>query len=200
MRKSKSSAIPDITVDEATARAAIFDVIDRHRFRLYEGAVVNTTTGAPDNGITEEFATEERMKLADAVIARWRELDDLRREALFHVPKTVSRAQIASAVYDCAHEAFESFREGNIGADLAYLMGVILSKPELQLVVDWSRSGCAPELLTALREKFPPESPLWNYIVLGDREPAEPKLTTIEEMDAALANLKAEGLIQEVAD
>jgi hypothetical protein len=109
---------------------------------------------------------------------------------------SLERAELANQVYNCAFEASESFREDSVGADVAYLMGAILDDPAKRSTVNWTRddhSNRSPALLCALRAKFPPTSPLWNFIVLGKR-----RRPTDEEMDAALGSLQAKGLIREV--
>jgi hypothetical protein len=81
-------------------------------------------------------------------------------------PSDAARRALAVAVYETAFAAFESFREQNVGADLAYLMAAILA-PGSDFV-DWTRDAMdtVPPLLGALRAKFPEDSQLWQFIRL----------------------------------
>ena len=79
------------------------------------------------------------------------------------------KAELALSVFDTLYDETETFREENIGADLAYLMGAILDTGE-ESYVDWSTEayGEPPALLEILRRTFPHACPVWNYIILDD--------------------------------
>lgn len=96
------------------------------------------------------------------------DMHSFRRSRLNPNPMTLERGILALEVYDIVFKAFESFREQNIGADLAYLMGAILDGPGSY--VDWSNDyddGETPPLLPLLREHFPEKHEVWHYIQLS---------------------------------
>jgi hypothetical protein len=84
------------------------------------------------------------------------------------------KADLALKVFDTAYNETETFREENIGADLAYLMGAILDTGE-ESYVDWSSEvyGEEPSALQILKRSFPEHSTLWNYILLDDQNSLE---------------------------
>jgi len=92
----------------------------------------------------------------------------------------MSRARVAALrlideIFDAVYETTETFRLGNIGSDLAYLMGAIADDVhgEHYSQVDWSRDACGerkPKLLAILRKRFKYDHPVWNYIVLDEKE------------------------------
>jgi len=76
-----------------------------------------------------------------------------------------ARHNLAQLVYETAFQGTESFRENDIGADLAYLLGAILSGGK----VDWSPELFPvkpPALLAILTPAFPADSSLWKHIDL----------------------------------
>ncbi|MCI0604372.1 hypothetical protein L0156_15350 [bacterium] len=80
------------------------------------------------------------------------------------------KADLALKVFDTAYNETETFREENMGADLAYLMGAILDTGEVSYV-DWSSEVYGeepPALLEILKRSFSEDSTLWNFILLDD--------------------------------
>jgi hypothetical protein len=83
-------------------------------------------------------------------------------------PSQTERAVLAKNVFDCVYERHDFFREDNIGADLAYLMGAILDDPKEDPFVEWSpEAGYVSPLLPELRQEFAPDHILWQFIRLG---------------------------------
>ncbi len=80
------------------------------------------------------------------------------------------RVTLARAVFAATFDAAETFRDMNIGSDLAYLMGAILATGTGEDErVDWRAEeygDVPPTLLEILRAQFPPTSPLWQFVVL----------------------------------
>lgn len=75
------------------------------------------------------------------------------------------RLALAAEVFDQVFEACESFRENNIGADLAYLMGAIVDPAAKESYVDWSSELAEqPALIEVLRTKFLPHHHVWQFI------------------------------------
>lgn len=74
-------------------------------------------------------------------------------------------ASLAREIFQVLVHETETFREDNVGADLAYLMGAILD-PSGEEFVDWRPCSCpqAPTLLTLLREHFDATHSLWSHI------------------------------------
>jgi hypothetical protein len=71
---------------------------------------------------------------------------------------TSSGAALALAVYQKVFEATESFKEENVNADFAYLMGAILkSNCMVEFIADRT-------LITVLRKRFPKTHPVWKHI------------------------------------
>lgn len=81
------------------------------------------------------------------------------------------RSAIADEVFGAVFDNFESFREDNVGADLAYLLGAILGGDE----VDWNPEEYG-ESVCPLGEfclrHFKREHPVWHYIVWEKRPKA----------------------------
>ena len=80
------------------------------------------------------------------------------------------KADLALKVFDIVYNETETFREENIGADLAYLMGAILDTGK-ESYVDWSTEVYGeepPALLEILKRSFPRHAPVWNYIIVDD--------------------------------
>lgn len=101
-----------------------------------------------------------------------------------HDPDARLRRLEGVSVLALAHEVWEkvfcetdSFRENNIGADLAYLMGAIIDLrfPD-DSFVDWSPEGYGddgpPALLGILKERFPADHAVWEFIFffLGEED------------------------------
>ena len=79
-------------------------------------------------------------------------------------PTDAERCELARQAYDAAFDAFESFNDEKVGADLAYLMGAIVSGN----FVDWTAKGYGdspPVLLGALRRAFSADSPIWQFVI-----------------------------------
>lgn len=80
------------------------------------------------------------------------------------------RCDLASDAYRAVLDGFESFSEDGVGVDLAYLMGAICKGGDA--VVDWADCESPRPIVWALREKFPKDSPLWDFIVLDEDKQA----------------------------
>lgn len=77
------------------------------------------------------------------------------------------RGKLARDVFEIFSKEFESFREDDIGNDLAYLMGAILDNTDKRdSFVDWSKNFVTPFVLTILREYFPKKHAVWKFIRL----------------------------------
>lgn len=80
------------------------------------------------------------------------------------------RLLLANTVYKAVFDGTESFREGDVGIDLAYLLGAIVDPAGS--FVDWSpdaRPRETPRIVLVLKIKFgPPEkgAPVWQFIRL----------------------------------
>lgn len=77
-------------------------------------------------------------------------------------------AALAAEIYEIAYRDADSFESNNIGADLAYLLGAILTQDK----VDWSEQW--PPLLEVLTAACTSSHPVWAYIIT---EPAGKSLT-----------------------
>ncbi|MCI0617998.1 hypothetical protein L0244_33915 [bacterium] len=87
--------------------------------------------------------------------------------------RLAERAKLAATVFEVIYEAFDTFAEDHVGADLAYLMGAILDSPEKKSYVDWSPEIIVDRevvILAVLRENFPPRSILWSYIHVEEKK------------------------------
>ncbi len=81
---------------------------------------------------------------------------------------STQRCILANTVFDCVFANCETFREDNVGADLAYLLGAItdLHNPN-DSFVDWSVEGYGktpPRLLEIIRREFPLEHDVWRFV------------------------------------
>ena len=84
-----------------------------------------------------------------------------KRKTIRSAMTPAERAALAFDVYMRAYEATESFEAENVGSDLAYLMGAILS-PHAESVL-WGKSeGLA--ILKILRQACPPKHKVWSFI------------------------------------
>lgn len=88
------------------------------------------------------------------------------------------RAILATEVFNAVFYAHQSFREDNVGADLAYLMGAILSPPEQGDFVDWSSealgSEMTPLILDTLQTCFHSSHAVWRFIRLEQEHNDDP--------------------------
>lgn len=71
----------------------------------------------------------------------------------------LQRAALAASIYTTVFERAESFEEQNIGADLAYLMGAILTEKHVEF-------GVTRPLMLILVNEYPPEHSVWTYVRL----------------------------------
>lgn len=81
-----------------------------------------------------------------------------------------ARITLARTVFDAVFDSHESFREDNIGADLAYLIGAILSLDPTDYV-DWTKDmyeDGPPVLLETLWMCFESSHAVWNFIRLDE--------------------------------
>lgn len=84
---------------------------------------------------------------------------------------------VAHLVFRATIGYSESFREANVGADLAYLMGAItdLDYPH-DSFVDWTVDGYGetpPPILEILKANFPSDHVVWEFILLEQEVLAE---------------------------
>lgn len=86
-------------------------------------------------------------------------------------------AQRVQEVFDAVFEATDTFRERNIGANLAYLMGAMLDRvtgKEPDSFVDWSCDQVGVDgwwLWALLKRDLPAGHPAFTCIVSYDGEP-----------------------------
>lgn len=80
------------------------------------------------------------------------------------------RVKLAYTVYSTVHKETESFELNNIGSDLAYLLGAIVSPEYKHAYVDWS-DGEAAELLKIIRKCFGSRHRVWAFIILEGEGP-----------------------------
>ena len=79
------------------------------------------------------------------------------------------KLDLMKTVYQTVYYGADTFSEGRLGEDLAYLMGAILTDS----VCEWDEEE---DLVALLREHFPLEHDVWGYIdilpadALGDTE------------------------------
>lgn len=79
------------------------------------------------------------------------------------------RAELAQEVYWTVLRSTESFREGDVGVQLAYLMGAILDDSGRGAVMLTRYPKCE-DLLRILLTRYPdPAHPVWKHIVMVDR-------------------------------
>ena len=91
-----------------------------------------------------------------------------------HAATDHAALQLIDEVFDAAYDVTETFRLGNIGSDLAYLMGAIADEAHGEAGhVDWSKDAYGerpPALLKILRKRFEPSHAVWKYIILDSEE------------------------------
>lgn len=73
------------------------------------------------------------------------------------------KARLAQEIFCAVFDHHDTFREENIGADLAYLLGAIMLGDH----VDWTEenyghSGIVPKFIT---ENFPPDHDVWTFVI-----------------------------------
>ena len=71
----------------------------------------------------------------------------------------LQRAALAASIYELVFKRTESFEEQNIGADLSYLMGAILTEKHVEF-------GVTRPLMLILANEYPPEHSVWTYVRL----------------------------------
>lgn len=78
----------------------------------------------------------------------------------------IDKLALINEVFDAVFDRCETFREDNVGADLAYLLGAI-SDPKGSFV-DWSKDAYDGhnQLYTILILHFPPRHDVWKFIKL----------------------------------
>ena len=72
---------------------------------------------------------------------------------------------LALSVYETVFRETESFREQNVGADLAYLLGAILKNSPDDVWLDCVNDGGHEAILTALADAFPPSHAVWTFVL-----------------------------------
>jgi hypothetical protein len=84
------------------------------------------------------------------------------------------RLKLAKEIFDAVFNHFDTFRDDNIGADLAYLLGAILCDDDAN--VDWTEEnyGNSGEVPKFIEESFPKDHPVWGFIVT-DKETTCPE-------------------------
>ncbi len=81
---------------------------------------------------------------------------------------TDSNSDLARSVYETALRETESFRENNIGAGLAYLLGAILTDCPNAMRVECERDAGHDAFIALLTNAFPPNHAIWTF-VRGDK-------------------------------
>ncbi|MEI6236311.1 MAG: hypothetical protein WCT04_24910 [Planctomycetota bacterium] len=71
---------------------------------------------------------------------------------------------LACSVYEAVFRETESFRDGNVGADLAYLLGAILKNTPNDVRLDCENEGAHEGILAALTDAFLPEHAVWKFV------------------------------------
>ena len=72
--------------------------------------------------------------------------------------------ELALSVYETVFRETESFRENNVGVDLAYLLGAILKNSPSENWLDCVSDGGHEEILSVLSDAFPPSHSVWTFI------------------------------------
>ena len=72
--------------------------------------------------------------------------------------------ELALSVYETVFRETESFRENNVGVDLAYLLGAILKNSPSENWLDCVSDGGHEEILSVLSDDFPPSHSVWTFI------------------------------------
>ena len=71
---------------------------------------------------------------------------------------------LALSVYDTIFRGTESFRENNVDADLAYLLGAIVKNSPSEIWLDCVSDDGHEVILSALSDTFPPSHSVWEFI------------------------------------
>jgi hypothetical protein len=76
------------------------------------------------------------------------------------------RVELAQEIFDLVYREVETFREKNIGADLAYLLGAIVDTTEETSSVDWGLAygDERPYLLDLFERLLPADHLVWQFI------------------------------------
>ena len=76
------------------------------------------------------------------------------------------RRTLALEMFELAFNSFESFHDGVVGADLAYLMGAILDMSD-DSFVDWTDAAIDDSHLLPAHMFLacPPDHPVWQFVV-----------------------------------
>lgn len=186
-------------MNERIIRAAVMQVIDDHRYRLYEGTTDSSQRSS--NGVTVDFANAQRLEFANAVISRVRDLQP-------HAQRSFSVCKAEHAHFTAA-EAWE-------------VVGVVLSDPdnyfkgEAACPATIEKAQNATGLANEATKDAPPNVDAFNATAAAilaasmikpteaasaHRRAAEAYRphTTPEEMDSALGHLQELGLISQEA-
>ena len=77
-----------------------------------------------------------------------------------------AQVTLVQEVFNAVFDNCESFREDNVGADLAYLLGAFVQDHPDEAWVDWSEEVMPklPALAHILYARFPPNHPVWLFI------------------------------------
>ncbi len=93
----------------------------------------------------------------------------------------LGQARLAKYIYQYVYSESESFEEHDLGADLAYLLGAILTSTRSRLVVcELAESRL---LVEKLRDGYKPNHAVWEHITILQSE--QDDSSTDEELDDA---------------
>ncbi len=71
---------------------------------------------------------------------------------------------LALTVYETVFRETESFRENNIGVDLAYLLGAIFKNTPDGVRLECENGGGHEGILSVLTDAFPPSHSVWKFV------------------------------------
>ena len=75
------------------------------------------------------------------------------------------RLDLAHEIFDLVYDKCETFREDNVGADLAYLMGAITDKKHPNdSFVDVYTDEDEPKLISILKDNLPDDHRVWEFV------------------------------------
>jgi hypothetical protein len=77
--------------------------------------------------------------------------------------------ELALTIFETVLRETESLREQNVGADLAYLLGAILTNNASCNHLDCERDGGHEAILAVLADTFPPSHEVWTFIQRDSR-------------------------------
>lgn len=80
------------------------------------------------------------------------------------MPSSDTVCTLALSVYETVFRETESFRENNVGVDLAYLLGAILKNTPNDARLECESDGGHEGILSVLTDAFPPSHSVWAFV------------------------------------